>query len=524
MKARKAALIVLVALFFAALACNMPIRQQTYGLSAQELRSTLEALRQLQNSLSDQEDALNLPDPPQTPFPNLATATPESFIQPPVSTPTSFSQDGLVTYIAQSGDTLPALSARFSVEPVEISSPDPIPPEGLIPPGQTLFIPDRVENAPYASAILPDSEIIFSPSTLGFSVEEYVNLANGFLSTYQEQLPNETLKGSQIIERVATLTSTNPRLLLALLEFRSGWVLGQPEDPGNLSQPIGFNIADQDGLYRELSIAANQINAGYYRWRDGSNTELKFPDKSIIRIAPALNAGSVTVQRFFSFFYPTNEWTDAIYGPDGFTSLYANMFGDPWERAAVVEPIFPQNLVQPALELPFLPGEKWSLTGGPHYSWNAGSPRGALDFAPVKGASGCLVSSSWVTAPAPGLVVRTGNGIVVLDLDRDGYEQTGWVLFFLHIAEKNRVPLGSLVNLDDRLGHPSCEGGFSTGTHVHIARKVNGEWISADHPLPFDLGGWQAFAGEKNYAGGLEKDGEIVTANSNGTRSSSIVR
>jgi len=96
--------------------------------------------------------------------------------------------------------------------------------------------------------------------------------------------------------------------------------------------------------------------------------------------------------------------------------------------------------------------------------------------------------------------------------------------FFLHIAEKNRVPLGSLVNLDDRLGHPSCEGGFSTGTHVHIARKVNGEWISADHPLPFDLSGWQAFAGEKNYAGGLENDGKIVTANSNGTRSSSIVR
>jgi murein DD-endopeptidase MepM/ murein hydrolase activator NlpD len=524
MNARKAALIVLLALFLAALACNMPIRQQTYGLSAQELRNTLEALRQLQTPLSDQEGAPDPPDQPETPFPNLATATPELMVQPPVATPTASSRDGMVTYFAQSGDTLPALSARFSVEPVEISSPDPIPPEGLIPADQILFIPDRVKNAPYSSAILPDSEIIFSPSTLGFSVEEYVNLANGFLSTYEERLPNETLTGWQIIDRVATLTSTNPRLLLALLEFRSGWVLGQPEDPGNLSQPIGFNIVDQDGLYRELSIAANQINAGYYRWRVGSNPELEFPDKSNIRVSPSLNAGSVSIQRIFSFFYSPNEWTDALYGPDGFTSLYTKMFGDPWERAAVVEPIFPNNLVQPVLELPFLPGERWSLTGGPHYSWNAGSPRGGLDFAPVKGAPGCQVSSAWVTAPAPGLVVRTGNGYVVLDLDKDGYEQTGWVLFFLHIAEKNRVPLGTLVNLDERLGHPSCEGGFSTGTHVHLARKFNGEWISADHPLPFLLSGWQAFAGEKNYAGGLEKNGEIVIANSNGTRSSSIVR
>jgi LasA protease len=521
MKARNSALIVLFALFAAALACNMPVRQQTYGLSAQDLKSTLEALRQLQTPLSQQE---NVPTQPQTPFPNLVTATPESLVQPPASTPTSSSQNGLVTYLAQSGDTLPALSARFSVQPGEISSVNPVPSEGLIPPGQALTIPDRVENAPYSSAVLPDSEIIFSPSTLGFSVEEYVNLANGFLSTYQERLPNETLTGSQIIERVATLTSTNPRLLLALLEFRSGWVLGQPKHPENLSQPIGFNIDDQDGLYRELNIAANQINAGYYRWRDGSNTELKFPDGTVVRLAPSLNPGSVTVQRFFSFFYSPDEWIDAIYGQEGFTRLYADMFGDPWERAAVVEPLFTENLAQPDLELPFLPGELWSLTGGPHYSWNAGSPRGALDFASVKGASGCLVSSAWVTAPAPGVVVRTGNGIVVLDLDGDGYEQTGWVLFFLHIAEKNRIPLGSLVNQDDRLGHPSCEGGVSTGTHVHIARKVNGEWLSADDPLPFVLSGWQAFAEERNYAGGLEKDGEIVTANSNGTRSSSIVR
>jgi hypothetical protein len=37
---------------------------------------------------------------------------------------------------------------------------------------------------------------------------------------------------------------------------------------------------------------------------------------------------------------------------------------------------------------------------------------------------------------------------------------------------------------DDRVGHPSCEGGSSSGIHIHIARKFNGEWVLADGGLP----------------------------------------
>jgi hypothetical protein len=49
---------------------------------------------------------------------------------------------------------------------------------------------------------------------------------------------------------------------------------------------------------------------------------------------------------------------------------------------------------------------------------------------------------------------------------------------------------GTLVEQGDALGHPSCEGGRSTGKHVHLARKYNGEWIAADGPIPFVLSGW----------------------------------
>ena len=200
------------------------------------------------------------------------------------------------------------------------------------------------------------------------------------------------------------------------------------------------------------------------------------------------------------------------------------MFGDPWARAALVEPLFPAGLAQAEIELPFLPGEKWSYTGGPHLAWNTGSPEGAIDFSPVNGQPNCQVSHAWVVAPASGIVTRSEANTLALDLDGDGYEQTGWVLVFLHLADESRAPAGTRVSLDDPLGHPSCERGNSTGTNVHLVRKYNGEWIEAAGPLPFILSGWTVHPGDRTYKGSLVKGDQTVTANPAAPRTSWIGR
>ncbi len=524
MKKSKLWLGLILTLLFISLACNMPLQRQAGSISALELKQTLQAL-ELTKTPGPDLPYESTPSASETGvLQGLATATPAGDPAGPQVTAATTGQETTFTYYAQSGDTLPVISKHFGVEPFEVTSEQPIPAEAYLPPGQVLLIPNKLSETLSGSAILPDSEVVFSPSLLGFSIQEFVEQSAGYLSTYRENVKAESLSGAEIVQRVAELTSTNPRFLLAFLEFRSGWVLGPTDTPIDPDQPIGFNISGQDGLYAELSLVANQLNSGYYGWRLGNLTDLKFTDKSTGRLNPLLNAGSVAVQRLFSFFYIQAHWPQALYGANGFNELYRSMFGDPWERAVIVEPLLPAGLEQPQLELPFLPGERWSLTGGPHHSWNAGSPRGALDFAPVTKPVGCETSPAWATAPAPGVVVRTGEGFLVLDLDLDGYEQTGWVLFFLHLASEGRASDGSIVQADDRLGHPSCEGGNSTGTHLHLARKFNGEWIPADGPLPLILSGWETVAGEKNYSGYLQKDGEIVTANPGGTRTTIIVR
>ena len=74
------------------------------------------------------------------------------------------------------------------------------------------------------------------------------------------------------------------------------------------------------------------------------------------------------------------------------------------------------------------------------------------------------------------------------------------------------VEAGEFVEQGDLIGHPSCEGGLATGTHVHITRKYNGEWILADGPLPFELGGWVAQAGTRAYQGALVNGDKTVLA------------
>jgi murein DD-endopeptidase MepM/ murein hydrolase activator NlpD len=277
-------------------------------------------------------------------------------------------------------------------------------------------------------------------------------------------------------------------------------------------------------LYEELRIAATQLNVAYYGWRAGDLTAIEFENGPALRLHPTLNAGSVAIMHLFTFFSGWETWVDLLYGPQSFSFRYHNLFGDAWQRAASVGALLPAGLTQPEMTLPFRPGTDWSLTAGPHNAWNAGTPLGALDFAPVLIEERCAVSTAWVTASAPGVAVRARDNAVALDLDGDGDETTGWVIIYYHLAARGMVGEGVFLEQDQLIGHPSCEGGRSTGTHVHVARKFNGEWIPADGPVPWLMSGWRVQAGERVYAGKLVNGEQAVTADPSGRAGSTIRR
>ncbi len=443
----------------------------------------------------------------------LVEASPADADGLPTPNPTRpvYAPGELVDYIAQTGDTLPNLAVRFNTRVEEILEANTFIPASAttLPPGMPMQIP--IYYLPFWGSsyrILPDSAFINGPSQIGFDTAKFVTGQPGWLREYTEYAAGAHRSAAEIIDLVALKFSLSPRLLLALLEYQSE-ALSQT-DPPALAQtyPLGYITGERRGLYRQLLWGANLLNNGYYSWRTADLTAIEHEDGRLERFDPWQNAATVSLRNFFNTLMNKADYEQASLST-GFSQVYNDLFGDPWSTD---QPHIPGSLEQPPLALPFEAGQTWAFTGGPHTAWGIGPPLTALDFAPPLTKSGCQPSSEKVTAVADGVVVRSEIGEVVLDLDGDGDERTGWNIFFLHIGSEERVTTGTVVQTGQPLGYPSCEGGSSTGTHVHIARKYNGEWIPAEGVLAFNLEGWVAHNGSRPYLGTLTRFSRTVTA------------
>ncbi len=462
---------------------------------------------------------------PTPPVPGAATPTarPSQDVSnsptPNATNAAILARQSVEQYTVQAGDYLSKIGERFGVSAADIAAANGIKISDAIHPGQVLTIPvPTANNFGPDFKILPDSDFVYGPGSVGFNLDAFIQAYGGYLAHYSQDIPGidldgsstaRTLTGAQVIQTVAQRYSLDPRLLLALLEYQSGWVRKAHPGDNSLAYPMGDTTPGREGLLLQLTGAARKLNYGYYAWRAGGLLSWSFPDGSVKMIAGGLNPGTTGVQAFLAWVLSPADWTQAV-SDGGLSKTYRALFGNPFQDA--FEPLVPTNLVQPALQLPFEPGKEWSFVGGPHSAWDTGSAWAALDFAPPGDALGCVQSDEWVVASAPGLVVRAADGAVMVDLDGDGYEQTGWVLFYMHIAARERVAVGATLKTGDRIGHPSCEGGVSQGTHTHFARKYNGEWIPADGPIPFVLDGWVSQGLGSEYDGTLTRGGVTIEA------------
>lgn len=433
-----------------------------------------------------------------------------AFAQTPLPIRKIYKPGELVDYTAQTGDTLPALAARFNTTVEEIlEANSQIPRDATtMPPGMPMKIPIYF-LALWASPfkIIPDHAFVNGPTATGFNTSAYVETQPGWIKSYRVYAGGKWRSGAEMVDYVAINYSINPRLLLAILEYQGG-ALSQPAPPVKKNL-LGFTRTYWENPYLQLVIAANTLNNGYYGWRIGKLIEFEETNNLLIRPDPWQNAASVAIQYYFSQIFAGDKYTLAT-GPQGLIQTYESLFGNPWGDNTV---IIPGSLQQPFFQLPFQSDQTWYYTGGPHTGWGTGEPLASIDFAPPSDKSGCFIPEKkyFATAMADGLVVRSDIDGLILDLDKDGNERTGWVIYYLHLAAKDRAPIGAELEAGDLIGYPSCEGGHATGSHVHIGRKYNGEWIIADSLIPLKMSGWITHNGIREYLGTLTKNGVTVT-------------
>lgn len=450
---------------------------------------------------------LRIPTPAVTRHP-VPVGTPT--LDPPRQTP----ETGVVTttYTVRRGDTLNGIATITGVSADELQRLNGLRNPDAIQAGQQLLILRQIQSRAPSIKLIPDSELVNGPTAAEFDAAKFVAQKRGYLSRYTEDVAGDTLTGAQIVQRVAEQFSVHPRLLLAALEYMGGWVTRAQPDENQLRYPLGYKRTNVEGLNVQLNWAALRLNEGYYGWRLGTRTYARLDDGTYGFLGDGINAGTAAVQNYLAAVSTQPAWAGTMSDQNSengdnraFMTTYRRLFGNPWQYD--FGPLVPEGLRQPPLELPWRKGETWYLTGGPHSTWGAGTPWGALDLTSVN-VSGCDELPDWVTAMANGVIARSVRGEVSQSLDPSGDDRIGWSLLYLHVGSTDRVKAGVKVKGGDRIGHPSCEGGLVTGAHVHLARRYNGEWINADGATPFNLSGWVASESDSEYDGLLIKGNE----------------
>lgn len=445
------------------------------------------------------------PTPTETVIPSAHLQTLTSIAPRP-----NYAPGELVEYIVQSGDNLPALASRFNTTVQEIRAANSILPQRVstLPPGLPLQIPIYYRSLWGTSfQIIPDNAFIDGPRQKGFDVANFVRQQPGWLKDYEEYAGNQWLTGGEIVNHLTEMYSISPQLLLAMIEYQTH-ALTDPVQGALGDYPFGYQEQYHKGFYLQLVWVANTLNNGYYGWRTGRLVSVTRKDSTLENFDPWQNAATVALHYYYAQVLSGQDYDKAILG-EGLIQTYMSLFGDPWLDTT---PVMEGSLEQPLLRFPFSIGETWTFTGGPHTAWGLGDPLAAIDFAPPLMGGGCQDTDVFTTAVADGVIVRSDPAEVLLDLDGDGDESTGWVIYYLHVASRDRIAVGTQVKAGDPIGHPSCEGGEATGTHIHIARKYNGEWIPADGPLAFNMEGWIVKNGAEAYLGTMQKNEQIVIA------------
>ena len=136
-------------------------------------------------------------------------------------------------YIAQTGDSLPAIASHFNTTVDEILAANSFIPADAttMPPGMPMKIP--IYYQPFWGSqyqIIPDSLFINGPAQVGFDTSAFVSQQPGWLNGYTEYAFDDNRTGAEIIDYVAINFSISPRLLFTLLEYQAG-ALSLPSIP-----------------------------------------------------------------------------------------------------------------------------------------------------------------------------------------------------------------------------------------------------------------------------------------------------
>ncbi len=123
---------------------------------------------------------LPTPRPPGAPY--LSPTPDEPHALPTVRTEAD-------QYVVQAGDTLAKIADRFGLTVDDLVRANSIANPNLLGVGQLLIVPVSTPSADGPDfKIIPDSELVYGPASVGFDLPGFIEQQGGYLATYEDQI------------------------------------------------------------------------------------------------------------------------------------------------------------------------------------------------------------------------------------------------------------------------------------------------------------------------------------------------
>ena len=360
-------------------------------------------------------------------------------------------------------------------------------------------VPQAVNNA------LTKQQIIY----------DYDEMLNFDLDGYLKSQAPHLLEHAEVISHYAGYSSISPKLLIALMEQESG-VVTDSKTQAKLDRPFGI-LSSKVGFREQVEDISSRLASEFYKGHSFSETginEKLTTDRDAIKALKAILAPKYQSNADSALKANETAHHKAVISVG---QLYNKLFGDSDHKvkARTANQSKIAN-IDNYFQLPYLVGETWR-NGGSHTNTGSGSyPQSSLDFNDG-GRWGDNLRHIWVTAAAPGRVKYHSSCFMEV-IHEDGWSTTYYHLENIQYGTNANVSRNTrIANYADTYNQALCDGGQSSGPHLHFSLKRNGQFY---HLNGIKLSGYTVDTGRDSYDGNcnyfwLERGGQKYCAWSN---------
>ncbi|QTH71152.1 M23 family metallopeptidase [Pseudoalteromonas xiamenensis] len=337
------------------------------------------------------------------------------------------------------------------------------------------FTADKLERLVMPSPIMLNTdELVFNDALAKIDWSDFLEKHTPFSKEEHEAILN-----------FAGHYSINPAVLVALMEV-GNHTLSAITDEKRL-QPFG-TLSDKVGFNEQLEDVAGFITQRLYAYK-AFEIEQTSANHSINR---KTSAGNVAIASFLERQNNSNVLADLVTE----YNRYYELLGHSLTEKVTVSKKAADMTTQAAsfsMMLPWPYGNGW-YSGGAHSNTGSGYPYSSLDF--NNGSGGWGSNTPWVQASHSGTVTRFSSCNIRVTHE-SGYATQYYHMDSLQYQSGDRINQGVwLGRYASNYNQALCQGGQSSGPHVHFSLLQNGYFVSLHNQY---ISGYRIDVGNSNY-------------------------